>query len=550
MDCKPWEWVQHPIQCGATALGEMVTGTVVDEVVNGLMAHVAEALGSTITGSLTAWFKTPSPALVGDWSSPSSTAPPSLGVQALPFFNYLLWIGNAIAIMAFLVVVALGMIRFKRGGSFTDLGRVGWVCVVIIIMGAAGDLVAVLMPLLGRGGQGLAQGVPLFVQSSTWWLMPMILVGAIIVACVKTLWTQRLDGMKDLAAKILRVIIVAGLGHVATSAGLAISDSFSSWVLRTSLSCEDLTQCFSIRITDVILGGGNISGVVTSPGLLLLLWCVGWLVSLVQWLLLLGRNAVLAVMSGLYSVAAAFDDMWRTYLGWAVALVLYKPVAALLYASVFIFTASGHGLQDLITAVALMTLSVFSLGALLKLIVPAARAMGSGGGGTMTAVAATGAMAVPMMFGGSGGSGSESSSSSSTTNTGGYSSSSTNTSGGDTSSATDASSVTQPSTAATVNQEQPLVGPGSSPTADPRSEWSPPDTSSPVPPSGSGVPNMPPPAPVPPAPGAAPSPATAADAGAGVATGGTYTAVQSTIHIAAGAIQGAQELGQEATGNS
>lgn len=127
------------------------------------------------------------------------------------------------------------------------------------------------------------------------------------------------------------------------------------------------------------------------------------LASLAQVIAMVARNGVLIVTAAVTPIAGAAaiykgnEDFWRKLWMWQLAFVLYKPVAALIYATAFVVVGDGTSATDQLSGVALMIMSVVALPALLRLMMPVSAKMGGGGGGGLlggAAVAASGVAAV------------------------------------------------------------------------------------------------------------------------------------------------------------
>ena len=88
-------------------------------------------------------------------------------------------------------------------------------------------------------------------------------------------------------------------------------------------------------------------------------------------------------------------------IAWLVAFILYKPAAAIVYATAFrlagsdVFGGDGDELMSAVTGLVLMVLALAALPALMRFVTPMVGALssgGGGGGGTMAAGAAMAAM--------------------------------------------------------------------------------------------------------------------------------------------------------------
>ena len=145
------------------------------------------------------------------------------------------------------------------------------------------------------------------------------------------------------------------------------------------------------------------------------------LIAIAQILMMFGRAAALILLAGMLPIAAAAgvtgqtgQQMRSKYFSWVLALVLYKPVAATIYAAAFWQVGEAASLNGLFTGMVMFLMALVALPALMRLIAPAVGAVTGGGGGAALAGAsggmlggalATGAIQRAASGGGGGGGG-------------------------------------------------------------------------------------------------------------------------------------------------
>lgn len=264
-----------------------------------------------------------------------------------------------------------------------------------------GDL-TVNIPTLST--DGASQDISL----QTRWVVVYTAVASLLFASIRMALERRGEAGQTALKGLLRVILVAG-GATAVATALAdLSDRYADH-LFTAAAQEQLLS--------IGCGESRIEGFLLIVLALLLL-----LAGIIHTVLLYIRLGVMILLLGTLPVAAAAsmtawgDTWWRKHVGWMIAWLLYKPAAGLvLFAgSAMIGSGSDGGIQEKIAGIGVMLLSAIALPALLKLVVPATAALGSGGpqGGTLAAagVLASGAKSVGGSIGspsgGSGGAGS------------------------------------------------------------------------------------------------------------------------------------------------
>src|SRR5664279_4606252 len=110
----------------------------------------------------------------------------------------------------------------------------------------------------------------------------------------------------------------------------------------------------------------------------------GMVASLVQVGIMLVRGAILAVLVGILPVAAASAitetgyEWFKKLAGWIGSFTLYKLVAAVVYAAAFTIIGDATDLAGVVSGFSLMIVSILALPALLRLLPPAAGAIGGG----------------------------------------------------------------------------------------------------------------------------------------------------------------------------
>ncbi|MES2171702.1 MAG: hypothetical protein V4479_13435, partial [Actinomycetota bacterium] len=244
-----------------------------------------------------------------------------------------------------------------------------------------------------------------FLQNALWWLVGGLAILSVIVAGARMAWTQRATAGGELVGSLLTLVVVSGSGVTVIGLLTAAGDAFSSWILAQSSATDFQTNLASL----LALGGDSPLG---TFGELML----GMLAVLFSWLqigFMVLRSGLLVVMTGALPVAASFTNVevgrqaFARYCGWLIALVLYKPAAAFVYAAAFQLAGSGviGGKQAVliqpIPGLVLMLVALLTLPALMRLASPAAvairgggRSFSPGGFGGQSGESATGAVRI------------------------------------------------------------------------------------------------------------------------------------------------------------
>ncbi|MFJ4655599.1 hypothetical protein ACIP5Y_30335 [Nocardia sp. NPDC088792] len=205
-----------------------------------------------------------------------------------------------------------------------------------------------------------------------------------------------------------RVIFSSWMLGAVIVAGTQASDKFSEWII------SDSTHGDAKNIAELMVKTSKLQAF--SPGLVLIITIVGLLGALAQIVLAIVRQGLLVVAAGVLPLAAAASgtntgkQSYPKLLGWIIAFMLWKPVAAIVYMIAFVTAGNTDDLtssatlpdadqaQRMLVALVLLCSTAFVLPALMRLVTPAIAIVGSGGSGlaattgTLVGIAALGAV--------------------------------------------------------------------------------------------------------------------------------------------------------------
>jgi len=201
---------------------------------------------------------------------------------------------------------------------------------------------------------------------------------------------------------LLTLAAVTTLGTIVPALLLKTGDAWSSWILQASTGGQ-----FSQRLTSVLVLGGG-----AAPAVVLIFGILAIILSLVQAVLMLFRQAALVILAGVLPLAAAgsmapLTRPWiRKITSWMLALICYKPAATAVYATAFTMIGTGKNPRTVLMGFVMLLLSVVALPVLMRFFTWTTGAIaGTGGGGQLLGAAAVGAIAVGTMRPGPGGGG-------------------------------------------------------------------------------------------------------------------------------------------------
>ena len=385
--------VTDPLCLVKQAAGSVVSAAATDALQQ-FVNDILEAYGKAIASLGSVWVDVPSPVTAAGGGGGTITTPPGGGsVETL--LGWVVWVSAGIAVVSLIVAGVMMAARRRHGDGEAHLGRVGVILLSVVLTSAASALVAGFLPQTLAGNE--AGSVAGWVQDRLAWYTAGLAVLSILIAAARMAWTQRAMPLRDLAGSVLTLIAVAGAGLVAIRLATQAADAFSVWVLNGSTNCSVTgdANCF----------GRNVAALITLTSTspvgeigLFLLGLLAVLMTYVQVALMVLRGAMLVLLAGVLPITASFTnvEMGRQWFGkalaWTIAFVLYKPAAAIVYATAFrltgtdAFRADGTGLFQILTGLALMLVALVALPALMRFLVPAVAAVGgSANGGLLLA---------------------------------------------------------------------------------------------------------------------------------------------------------------------
>ena len=232
-------------------------------------------------------------------------------------------------------------------------------------------------------------------QDLSYWTMAFAVVG-LFIAAGKMALNHRSEDVRRALYMIGGLIVISGAAAGVVGAFISAGDAFAPWIIAQATG-----QPFSSN-SALIVSSSQIMGQGTGPGLFVAIAC--WVGSCAQVLFMLFRAAMITLLMCVLPTIAATtvtqggSAALRKAIGWLIAFVLYKPVAAVVYAVGFMLmhgdgaamTGDPTGLWTLLVGTMVILLGALTLPALIKFLVP----MASAGASSMFSGAAVGAAAL------------------------------------------------------------------------------------------------------------------------------------------------------------
>ncbi|MGX5359125.1 hypothetical protein [Kocuria sp. KH4] len=216
------------------------------------------------------------------------------------------------------------------------------------------------------------------------------------------------DSAENLVMGLIRTVVVSGLAVSMVSLSLAVTDEVAPWLVDTiagNAARDGLGQSMDL---DAVAGSKM---ALTTAGILIVLAPFAILGSILNAALVIFSYGVAGALCGLLPIFAAASTTERgrkafdKAVGWLIAVILFKPVAAVLYGFGLALMNGIRGTGDgevanhvitLLTGTVIIFMACLSMPALARVMVPAVsagpRGMGAGGLAMLGGAVAIGAV--------------------------------------------------------------------------------------------------------------------------------------------------------------
>ncbi|HEY1320460.1 MAG TPA: hypothetical protein VGF32_09450 [Streptosporangiaceae bacterium] len=238
------------------------------------------------------------------------------------------------------------------------------------------------------------------------WMLPIcvaVAMVAMLISAAKMMVTRKAHPLVDVGGGLVTIAATTAIGVTLPSLQLSWGDAWCNWVLPLSADRD-----FGKRMLQVLAFGG----VIPSAAVAIILGVVAIMVTGIQAILLMFRQAALIILAGLLPLAAvgtlttATRPWFKRVTGWMLALIFYKPAAAAVYAVTFILIRDGKDFRVVLMGLSMMVISLIAFPVLLKFFTWTTGGSDSAGGGSFLGAVIGGATAVGALRGYAGGGGS------------------------------------------------------------------------------------------------------------------------------------------------
>lgn len=211
-----------------------------------------------------------------------------------------------------------------------------------------------------------------FVQGRVMYLALTAATLSLIIAGMKMALSHRGEALREMAKSLATLTVAVLFGVMFVTLLIVIGDGLAQMFIDDVVRAEGFDQRMEHAVN------GPFSNL-TLPLMFVLGACL-ILSSVVQIGLMFIRNGMLILLIGVLPLAAAATNtemgkMWfRKLIGWLFAFIVYKPVAALIYAAGFRMLSDQAGGFDgmvrVVTGVTLLIMAVVAMPALIRFVAP------------------------------------------------------------------------------------------------------------------------------------------------------------------------------------
>ena len=215
-----------------------------------------------------------------------------------------------------------------------------------------------------------------FIQHYTLWILVFAATISVIIAGIRMAVSQRGEPVRDILRSLLTMVVVSGMGVAFAATLIEIADWFSQEIIDAALDGSSFSERVGNQLVDPLETDGLGLMLVIVIGILLVV------TSIVQLVLMVIRYGMLILLVGILPLTASATNTevgmtwFKRAVSWLAGFILYKPVAALIYATAIKLIGVPRGAEgvtiSVLTGVTMMVLAVVALPAILRFVSPKA----------------------------------------------------------------------------------------------------------------------------------------------------------------------------------
>jgi hypothetical protein len=225
-----------------------------------------------------------------------------------------------------------------------------------------------------------------FIQVHTNYILATVAAVAVIVGAIQMAISHRGEPLRDILKSLLTMVVVSSAGAGVAALLIQASDEFSSWIIGQALDADD--HSFATMLTERMVDPLKDPTEQLGFALIIFIGILMVITAIIQLALMIVRYGMLVLLVGVLPLTAAATNtemgmMWfKRAVAWLAGFILYKPVAALIYATAIklmgtpgtrdgaSMTEEGVHLLKVTMGVTMMLVAVVALPAILRFVSP------------------------------------------------------------------------------------------------------------------------------------------------------------------------------------
>ncbi|MEV4649045.1 hypothetical protein [Saccharopolyspora sp. NPDC049357] len=225
-------------------------------------------------------------------------------------------------------------------------------------------------------------------QHLAWYMMVAAGIGLLVGAGKLALSTNGGEQLRDTGLGLGRWVLLSTAGTAGVGLLVQAGDEFSTWIIQRAAG-KDLAAAVGSYLAFSAPGTPGMT-----PTLVIILAIIAIFAAFIQAALMFVRAGMLVLCAGVLPLAAAAGigggaakKTLDKLLSWMIAFVLFKPVAAVVYAATF-WTIGAADANAQIAGLFMLVLASCALPALMRVITPQVESLTSSGGNSGAGMAA------------------------------------------------------------------------------------------------------------------------------------------------------------------
>ncbi len=241
--------------------------------------------------------------------------------------------------------------------------------------GAAWVMESTLGWWVGVPAVDLATSPAVAIRGWVLWLSLAVATVGVMWQGIQLMLSRRPDPLLGIGRGLFTLALWAAIGIAAPAAALRAGDGFATWILDQAGGGDAARRLMALGS----LAGVDSTGAVIVLGLLLIF------AGIAQAVVMIFREGAVVVLAGVVVLAASGSMTAATrpwlprVLAWMAALIAYKPIAALVYATAVAMVGEGTDARTVLVGLTMMLLSIIALPALMRFFTWTTGDLGNGG---------------------------------------------------------------------------------------------------------------------------------------------------------------------------